>query len=173
MKNFEGNMFIFIAMIFVSSLIFSGCNKEVGDNLKKSYDMLNYPEIEFIREGAFNLNPNVKVGSAFDQLFTNGHWSSFKTANNDQVVEFTGYFSLKDKPEMLVLLSDLYNVSTLVRISKEPTKEQAAKMLIQFVINGQNFNIQHMEINGIVMNDLAITSIVNTIISSYRLTPSR
>ena len=164
---------ILVVVILISSILLSGCSKDVGDNLKRSYDMLNYPEIELVREGAFNSNPNVKIGNAFDQFFKDGQWHSFKTANGDQVVEFNGNFSLKDKPEMLVLLSELYDVVTLVKISKEPTKEESVKMTMQFVINGQNFNVQHMEINGVVMNNLAINAIVNTIISSYRLTPSR
>lgn len=159
MKTFEckPNYFVTFAIIAVS-LIFTGCGK-LGSKFA--------PDVHFVREGSFAINQSVKVGDAFDQFFTNGKWKSFKSTNNERIVEFTGEFMLSEHPDLI--LTQLYT-GNFNALSKN-SKDVPAKTMIQFVIDGGGFNIRYMEINGVTMDNFTILTMVEKVINSYKAVP--
>ena len=50
---------------------------------------------------------------------------------------------------------------------------KSMKVIFQFIINGQNFNTQYLEIDGSPMNQLMILSMIEKILSDYRMVPAR
>ena len=88
-----------------------------------------------------NKKPDIPVGKAFDQFFANGEWKSFKSTDNQLVVEFNGDCTWYNAP---------------------------AKMKVQFVINGNEFTVYHVGINDIPMNELDSFGIVAKILEEYK-----
>ena len=76
--------------------------------------------VKVVKSGRFTGYPNVTVGEAFEKFFVNGKWESFKTANNQQIVEFNGEAKFRHLP---------------------------AKYTLQFKVNGENFEFYTMAIN--------------------------
>ena len=93
-------------IIVIFSLVLSGC-----------YDK----NVRTVREGSVINHPNTKIGDAFDNFFHNGKWKSFKSRENDEVVEFTGNAFLYNKP---------------------------ADFKLQFIVKGNNFELYTTSING-------------------------
>lgn len=94
-----------------------------------------------VREGTFHMNPNVPVGKAFDQFFANGKWKSFISTENERIVEFNGECSWYNAP---------------------------ADMKIQFNVDGKSFILRYVDINGVQMDFLDSTAIVEKVLSEYK-----
>lgn len=94
MKNFWT---VIAAFMFVA-VIFTACGEQQDRN------------IQLIRNGTMNAQPNIPIGKAFDQFFSNGAWESFISKNNEQIVEFNGEcFFIDEKIPMRIqftILSD-------------------------------------------------------------------
>ena len=97
--------------------------------------------IQIVRNGTLKMNPNVPIGKAFDQFFANGQWKSFTSTENKTVVEFNGDCTFYNAP---------------------------AKMKVQFIVNGNAFNLEYVDINGVSMNLFESAGIVEKILSEYR-----
>lgn len=71
-----------IGIIFINSilviLLFTACSSQEDKN------------IELVRNGTMNMYPNVPIGKAFNQFFSNGKWKAFTSTDNKQIVEFNG-----------------------------------------------------------------------------------
>ena len=46
--------------------------------------------VDLVRESTMQMEPNIKIGKAFDQYFANGEWNSYETKQKDRIVEFKG-----------------------------------------------------------------------------------
>ena len=97
--------------------------------------------IQIVRNGTLKMNPNVPIGKAFDQFFANGQWKSFTSTENKTVVEFNGDCTFYNAP---------------------------AKMKVQFIVNGNAFSLEYVDINGVSMNLFESAGIVEKILSEYR-----
>lgn len=159
MKTFECKPnYVVTCAIIAISLIFTGCGK-LGGKFP--------PDVYVVREGSFAINPSVKVGDAFDQFFTNGKWNYFKSTNNERIVEFAGEFMLSEHPDLMFMQLYTGNLEVL----KKNSDKVPAKIGIQFVLDGANFNIRHMEINGVTMDNFTILTMVEKIVNSYKAIP--
>lgn len=159
----KGFCLLFAALI-ITSLISTGCNNNFGRN----FDM----NVEFIREGTFYTNPNIKIGNAFDQFFRNGKWHSFLSADGVQIVEFSGEVAkqrTKTEIEMLQLSTGNLNSN----FSDSKYKNQSMRIVIQFMINGVGFDTRYVEINGVPMNKMMMLAIIEKILSEYRMVPAK
>ena len=93
-------------------------------------------QVQTVRNGTMQMEPNIKIGDAFDEFFADGKWKSFKSTDKSQVVEFNGDCTWNDKP---------------------------AKCRIQFIMNkdGKHFELGAVSINGKDMNKLEAAAIVD------------
>ena len=160
MKISNSNLnYLAVSMLIVTSLIFTSCGK-----------LSEFPpSVQIVREGSFAINQSVKVGAAFDQFFRNGQWNYFKSTNNERIVEFIGEFMLSEHPDLMFIQLYTGNLEAL----KKSSDKVPAKIGIQFVLDGANFNIRHMEINGVTMDNFTILTMVEKIVNSYRAVPAR
>lgn len=102
----------------------------------------NYDKnVQMVREGTLYVAPDIPIGKAFDQFFANGKWKSFESTDNQLVVEFNGDCTWYNAP---------------------------AKMKVQFVINGNEFNVYHVGINDVPMDELDSFGIVAKILEEYK-----
>ncbi|WP_196243094.1 hypothetical protein [Selenomonas ruminantium] len=87
------------------------------------------------------MEPNVPVGKAFDQFFTNGKWKSFEN-NGYRYVEFNGECTWYNAP---------------------------ADFTIQFQLDtsNKNFSIYYVEINGSSLNDFDSLGVVSKVLEDY------
>ena len=115
-----------LAIIVV--MIFTGCG---------GYDKY----VTQVREGSLYSYPNVPVGKAFDQFFTNEKWRSFESTEGKTIVEFTGDCSWYNAP---------------------------AEMTIQFVIKGREFEVNYVGINDIGLSLLEGVANVEKVLEDYR-----
>lgn len=103
----------------------------------QSYD----EHVQMVRNGTMNMRPNVPVGEAFDQFFKDGEWKYFEATDNSKVVEFSGKCSWEGK---------------------------TATATIQFIITGdKSFQLGHTDINGVSLNKLESTAMVEKVLESY------
>ena len=92
--------------------------------------------VDLVRESTMQMEPNIKIGKAFDQYFANGEWNSYETKQKDRIVEFKGGCTWGN---------------------------EAAKCRIRFKITGkQSFELSSVAINGVTMNDITALSILDT-----------
>ena len=107
----------------------------------ESYDS----HVKTLREGSLYTRPNVKIGPAFDQFFPDGEWKyydSSKTTNKSEIVQFKG---------------------TLMWEGKK------AKMTMEFILHkDQSFEVGHVDINGVSMNQLVTQAILEKVLDSYK-----
>lgn len=96
--------------------------------------------IQTVRNGHFYSHPDVTVGSAFKKFFVNGKWNAFTSTEGDQVVEFSGDCTWYDEP---------------------------AKLTVQFIIKGNEFEMGHMNIDGVSMNYSESVGNLNKILEDY------
>ncbi len=120
-----------ISFLFVGILA-SGCIGEKYDD-----------NVKIVRKGTMTNYPNVPVGKAFDQFFSNGKWRSFTSTENQTIVEFMGNCTFNNKP---------------------------AKMTVQFVVNPQNktFMLKYASINDVPLNLLESAGVLDKILSEYK-----
>ena len=125
-------IFRFVGLIFLPLIILSlaGCD---GTN----YDR----DVQLVREGYLQINPNVPIGKAFDQFFINDSWKSFTSTENQKIVEFNGECTFNDEP---------------------------ATLKIQFEIFGNEFRVYHVGLNKVPLNDFEGLGVVDKILSEYR-----
>lgn len=97
--------------------------------------------IQLVRNGTLQMNPNVPIGKAFDQFFAKGKWESFTSTDNQTVVEFNGECTWYNAP---------------------------AKIKVQFIVNGNNFNLEYVDINGVSMNLIERAGIIEKVLSEYK-----
>ena len=154
---------LLVTALIITSFISAGCNNNFGRN----FDM----NVEFIREGTFYKNPNIKIGNAFDQFFRNGKWRSFNSTDGAQIVEFSGEVAkqrTKTEIEMLQLTTGNLNSN----FSDSKYKNQPMRMVVQFMINGVGFDTRYMEINDVPMNQMMMLAIIDKILSEYKMVPA-
>ncbi len=94
-----------------------------------------------VREGTMYMNPSVTVGKAFDQFFSDGKWRSFTSTENELIVEFKGDCSWYNAP---------------------------AKMTVQFLLSGSEFELKYIGINDIAMNYFDSLEILEKVLSEYQ-----
>ena len=97
--------------------------------------------VQLVREGTMNRMPGVPIGKAFDQFFDKTNWESFTSTDNETIVEFNGKSKLFD---------EYVNVT------------------IQFSVHGKTFNLRHVGIEGVPMDDAAALAVLDTILSEYK-----
>ena len=127
--NSKRLIFGIITLLLVGVLV-GGCG---GDKYDKN--------VQTVRNGRFYMTPNVPVGKAFDQFFSDGKWHSFTSTDNETIVEFTGGCTWYNAP---------------------------AKMLVQFNVEGENFVLRYVDINGVAMNFEDSASILEKVLSEYK-----
>ena len=66
-------LMVFIALLTLSSVMFSGCS------------LLEDKHVTLVKEGTMEIVPNVKIGKAFDQFFSDGKWEYFVATDNSMV----------------------------------------------------------------------------------------
>lgn len=94
-----------------------------------------------VRDGTFYMNPSVTVGKAFDQFFVGGKWKSFTSTENEDIVEFSGECSWYNAP---------------------------ATMTVQFDLDGKEFSLRYVDINGVQMDYDDSLEILAKILSEYK-----
>lgn len=95
-------------MLTVLALMTAGC----GDD----------KNVTLVKTGTMQMEPNIEIGKAFDKFFANPKWKSFKSTDNQQIVQFDGDCTWNDRP---------------------------AKCTMQFIIlNNTNFELHYVGING-------------------------
>lgn len=124
-RNFSIMMISALLMI----TLFVGCGSQYDDN------------VITVREGRFNGYPNVPVGAAFDQFFSDGQWDSFTSTNNETVVEFKGSCKWNDIP---------------------------AKLRMQFTVSGEHFEVNYFAIDGNPVTIEEGIDSIEKILSEYR-----
>lgn len=97
--------------------------------------------IQTVRNGTMNRMPNVPIGKAFDQFFDKSNWEAFTSTANEDIVEFTGQSKLFD---------------------------EYVKVTIQFNVTGKKFNLRHVDVEGITMDNDTALVILDTILSEYK-----
>ncbi len=119
-----------VISLMLVSIFMAGCG---GEKYNKT--------IQLVRNGTLQMNPNVPIGKAFDQFFSNGKWESFTSTDNQTVVEFNGECTWYNAP---------------------------AKIKVQFIVNGSNFNLEYVDINGVSMNLIERAGIIEKVLSEYK-----
>lgn len=126
MKKFFG----VAASFMIIAIIFTGCADKGERN------------IQLVKNGTMDSNPNVPIGKAFSQFFDNGTWKSFKSKKGNTIVEFKGNCYYLDE-----------NVS----------------MTIQFkILNDEQFNLQYIEINGVNIPEEMQPAVLQGILENYQ-----
>lgn len=98
--------------------------------------------INMIRTGTMNRYPNIPIGKAFNQFFSNGKWTAFTSKNNEQIVEFNG---------------DCYWLDVTV------------PMRIQFTIeDDKSFSLSYLGIDGVNMDPEVRIEILYGILEKYQ-----
>lgn len=99
-----------MAFLFIA-IIFTGCADKGERN------------IQLVKNGTMDSNPNVPIGRAFAQFFSGGNWKAFTTKKGKEIVEFNGRCMFLDIEEV--------------------------PMKIQFeILNKERFSLVHMNIDG-------------------------
>lgn len=65
-------------IVVLIALTFTACATQEDKNINQ------------VRTGTMNRYPNVPIGKAFKQFFSNGKWSAFTSTKGEQIVEFNG-----------------------------------------------------------------------------------
>ncbi len=126
MKKF----FSVFASFMLITIIFAGC-AEKGDK-----------NIQLVKNGSMDSNPNVPIGKAFDHFFSNGKWTSFTTKNDEEIVEFNGRCLFLDVE---------------------------VPMKIQFeILNKKRFSLVHMSIDGENLDATSRNIILSGILEDYK-----
>lgn len=123
-----------ILILFIG-IVVSGCKFEEIDFISKILPDDGY--VKIVKNGVMREYSDVKVGKAFDDFFENGTWHSFKTVDNQRVVEFSGKANWNDKP---------------------------AKFKFQFIVDGNTFNLYAVSINDLEQNMFVNMMILNEIL---------
>ena len=97
-------------------------------------------DVNVVRNGHFNDYPNISVGKAFDQFFVNDGWRSF-TSGGRRVVEFKG--------DCL-----WWNAQSTVEM--------------QFILTDNKFEVTHMQINEVPMDNEIISGLIYKVMSDYK-----
>ena len=72
------NFFKILSSFMLIAVIFTGCADKGERN------------IQLVKNGTMDSNPNVPIGKAFAQFFSNGKWKAFTTKKGKEIVEFNG-----------------------------------------------------------------------------------
>ena len=64
-------------LISMSLLMLLGCSSE-------------HKYVELVKNGTMQMEPDIKIGRAFDEFFANPQWKYFDSTDNHKVVEFNG-----------------------------------------------------------------------------------
>lgn len=90
--------------------------------------------VQSVKNGSMQMEPNVKIGVAFGNFFSDTDWKSFESKDGQRVVEFNGKCTWENKP---------------------------AKCRVQFVFNGENsFELGAVSINDVSMNRIQSLAII-------------
>ena len=128
MKNF----FKIFSSLVIVAIIFTGC-ADKGDK-----------NIQLVKNGTMDSNPNVPIGKAFSQFFSNGRWTSFTTKNNEEIVEFNGR----------CLFLEIEEVDVKIQFE---------------ILNKKRFSLVHMSIDGENLDPDARNIILSGILEKYEL----
>ena len=116
---------IISVIVLIISLIICGCHDE---------------NVLIVREGSVISYPNIKIGDAFDKFFSDGKWKSFRSKENDEVVEFNGKAIWNDK---------------------------LANFKFQFIVKGNSFELYTTSVNGKFNNPLISAIIMGKVLDTY------
>lgn len=98
--------------------------------------------VQTVKNGSLEMAKGVPIGKAFDQFFTNEKWESFVSDNNERIVEFNGECRWNNNP---------------------------ATCCVQFkILNDTYFEVSYLDINGVSMNWLDGSSILNKVLTQYK-----
>lgn len=125
----------FILLILAAGIMVSGCKFQGMDILYKLLPGDKY--VQTVKSGTMGNHKNVEVGKAFDQFFSDGAWHSFKSADGQRVVEFSGNANWKNKP---------------------------ANFKFQFIVQENTFQLHTIAINGIEQNMLVNAVILDKVL---------
>ena len=75
MKKYKGLIGTLLICFLV--LMVSGCAGE-------------HKYVQLVKEGTMQMEPNIKIGKAFDEFFGNPKWKYFDATDGSKVVEFDG-----------------------------------------------------------------------------------
>ena len=114
--------------------------KAAAEKLAKEEKARNENNISIVRNGNFYSHPNIPVGAAFKKFFANGKWSAFTSTEGEQVVEFVGDCIWYD---------------------------ERAKLTMQFVVNGNEFEMRHVNINGVTFSYEESVAQLDKILDEY------
>ena len=112
----------YVLFVLVATLAIAGC---AGEN----------KYVSLVKNGTMQMEPNIKIGKAFDEFFGNPKWKYFESSDGTKVVEFNGECTW---------------------VGNE------AHCTIQFIINSETtFELGAVEINGQGMNVIESASILH------------
>lgn len=114
--------------------------KAAAEKRAKEEKARNEKNIDVVKNGNFYSHPNVPVGAAFRSFFSNGKWSAFTSTENQQIVEFSGKCTWFNEPAVLTM---------------------------QFIVNGNEFEMGHVNIDGNAMNYADSVDILDKILNEY------
>lgn len=98
--------------------------------------------VQTVKNGSLEMASGVPIGKAFDQFFSNEKWKSFVSDNNEHIVEFNGECRWNNNP---------------------------ATCCVQFRMLSENrFEVSYLDINGVSMNWLDGSSILNKVLHQYK-----
>ena len=98
--------------------------------------------VQTVKNGSLEMASGVPIGKAFDQFFSNEKWKSFVSDNNERIVEFNGECRWNNNP---------------------------ATCCVQFRMLSENrFEVSYLDINGVSMNWLDGSSILNKVLHQYK-----
>lgn len=136
-----------LGLIFTSSiLLLTGCG-EIKETTDKAVDSVedvvqsaatsDNPQVISIKESYPEAYPHRTIGEAFESFFSSPKWKHFLSNEDQDVVEFTGYF--------------LY-------------EEVEAKATVQFLLSEDgSFEVGSVSYNDLPQNELAVDALLTTI----------
>lgn len=82
-----------IVLTVFLSLLLAGCGGDEKANVVTSLDQ----RTNVVRDGQLNDHPNVKIGDAYDEFFSNPQWKYFEGEKKEGIITFSGNCTYKDK----------------------------------------------------------------------------
>lgn len=126
MKKF----FSAIASFMIVAVIFTGC----ADKGEKN--------IQLVKNGSMDSNPDVPIGKAFAQFFSNGKWTAFTTKKGKEIVEFNGR----------CLFLEIEEVDVKIQFE---------------ILNKERFSLVHMSIDGENLDSDSRSIVLSGILEQY------
>ncbi len=131
LRNVSRMWMLGIVIVLLAGLMASGCGSS-----KDAY-------VQAVYDGTLQAEPNIPIGKAFDQFFKNEKWKSFKSKEQQRIVEFNGDCTWK---------------------------KQETHAVIQFTVDEdtKDFQVSFVQIGSQKMNLMESLGVVEKILKNYK-----